>query len=1271
MKSEEEASEKDDAVTPQAHSDKWADALEKLSVEDRKRFDVTGIAERSPKDVLADVLEATEKKKRECMRHRWKITIKGRTIILRDVLEKITVWVNKFSAIGKAIAGVDPVTAGLPWAAVCFILQTGLNDVEIFGFVLQSVEGISNLLASTAIFEGLYLNATQPKLSVSDKLSENVISLYATVLQFLSELLHYYSQRTATRFIKSVAFSQSDFEAKYEPVKAAKQDVWELATLAEAEKTSWALESLDNMEETQRQQHQTLSELLANLEQPIDRINTQLDLIQDGLERESRIQILRSISAVPYATHHKAARKGRLEGSGRWLLNNKAFQAWRSDSTSSVLWLHGIPGSGKTKLASLVVDELPGSENMAYFYCMRNPAEPLRGQCNAVLASLVRQLASTSADSPLLSAVVNHYRDALDGMAGFDDFAWTSDESSAILLELLEDYPAVTLVFDAMDEVNPEDRQELMDILSELLREAPNLLKIFVSSRENYDIALHFEGSPNIYIDAQDNRGDIESFIDDRLTAAKLLRGRLPDTLRLKIADTLLEKAHGMFRWVDLQIQSLRPLKVAADIEARLGVLPATLEESYWDIYQDILSSGEHATDLAIFTFQWVMYAKGSIEARHFANFASCALSSDDLAQTFTETEIIDVCANLVVNRSGVLEFAHLSVREFLENLPKRSVELVVKATSHGRIAAACIKYIAVEQSKDPNGDLDDRADEPTDTAEEATDAEKEPKAAAEKPTITVEEPEETVEGSKESAEELQNATEDDDNNVPETPKDAPEDGQEPEDGLKENGGPKADEEATITITMPDKTMLEYASRYWPDHASESGSCRMEKPLQDLIRGLMMNDETKTVANCFKFWARTMRKNTTFPLRHWEDDQLKDACEAPANPIWLACFHGWLDVIEYLYGINYEDIGDARSLASYRGRGVSRSVSEDEKVMSPLLYAVATGNFPLAECLVNLASDVLQTKAQTHSHPLVRAAEDGEEKLFGLLLHKEHGGLDMETEALTGAAKTGKIEIFRICLDYNPELVPLSGRLIFFTACKNGHLEIVVFLLERGVNADEGACLTVAALHGHSAIVKELLRRKVGEMGKSKALIAAISNGDEPSINALRDSGAEKEPAAVLRATREDTPLTALRLIEYGFQVRGRWAKTGRAPLHYASLYGRDKVVAAILHAGAPVEVYDSQGQTPLHLAARRGNTECARVLLDHGADVLATDDQGQIPLDLAEDSNPASCEILIRERMEQLLETLTKAKNTRETTVLGTTDAAPEDASLAQIGQR
>ena len=53
---------------------------------------------------------------------------------------------------------------------------------------------------------------------------------------------------------------------------------------------------------------------------------------------------------MPYAKYHKENRRQVLEGTGQWLLRDPVFRMWKDNSASSLLWLHGIPGSGKSKL---------------------------------------------------------------------------------------------------------------------------------------------------------------------------------------------------------------------------------------------------------------------------------------------------------------------------------------------------------------------------------------------------------------------------------------------------------------------------------------------------------------------------------------------------------------------------------------------------------------------------------------------------------------------------------------------------------------------------------------------------------------------------------------------------------------------------------------------------------------------------------------------------------------------------------------------------------
>jgi hypothetical protein len=67
---------------------------------------------------------------------------------------------------------------------------------------------------------------------------------------------------------------------------------------------------------------------------------------QDGfltLDAESaRRQIFGWLSRTSHTTHHKAMGKDFLLGSGKWLLEKKEFIEWTKESSSSILWLHGI-----------------------------------------------------------------------------------------------------------------------------------------------------------------------------------------------------------------------------------------------------------------------------------------------------------------------------------------------------------------------------------------------------------------------------------------------------------------------------------------------------------------------------------------------------------------------------------------------------------------------------------------------------------------------------------------------------------------------------------------------------------------------------------------------------------------------------------------------------------------------------------------------------------------------------------------------------------------
>jgi hypothetical protein len=77
----------------------------------------------------------------------------------------------------------------------------------------------------------------------------------------------------------------------------------------------------------------------------------QTSILQKNQEAKLRDDVLNWISRSDYVRKHHTVRLPRVDGTGGWLLQHPKYVAWRDDeSSSNVLWCHGIQGSGKSIL---------------------------------------------------------------------------------------------------------------------------------------------------------------------------------------------------------------------------------------------------------------------------------------------------------------------------------------------------------------------------------------------------------------------------------------------------------------------------------------------------------------------------------------------------------------------------------------------------------------------------------------------------------------------------------------------------------------------------------------------------------------------------------------------------------------------------------------------------------------------------------------------------------------------------------------------------------
>jgi nucleoside-triphosphatase THEP1 len=266
------------------------------------------------------------------------------------------------------------------------------------------------------------------------------------------------------------------------------------------------------------------------------------------------------ISRIEYWKHHKIVFDDLHPGSGEWLLNKNEFESWESSTQTSVLWLHGIPGSGKSKLVSKVIDYLKpkykSNGTFAYFYCTRNPAEDERSRPKEVIRSILRQVGFTGTDPKVLKPALASLRTAKEEEAKEHGSEVVEPlnpkECVDTLIKILQGSTTV-IVIDAIDELKSEERHEFYKTLSRILNDVDQgVVRVFLSSRDDQDIVHQLSKHANVYISAADNQYDVEEFVKkevgEAISSGRLLGGRkaISDSLREQIISTLTGGAQGM-----------------------------------------------------------------------------------------------------------------------------------------------------------------------------------------------------------------------------------------------------------------------------------------------------------------------------------------------------------------------------------------------------------------------------------------------------------------------------------------------------------------------------------------------------------------------------------------------------------------------------------------------------------------------------------------------------------------------------------------------------
>jgi hypothetical protein len=251
------------------------------------------------------------------------------------------------------------------------------------------------------------------------------------------------------------------------------------------------------------------------------------------------------LSSPDPSTNFNRAREKCHPGTGSWVFEHPAFLDWQ-EGNRKFLWLHGIPGCGKTILSSIIINHLRSNQIDATFPTLMFFFDFTDASKQSV-ASLVRSL---TAQLYRLFQPCQDELNSLYSICGNGSSTASTDSLTETFLSMLHSASKVSIVIDALDEC--QTRQDLVRWIRDVCTSAPQKLYIIATSRRELQLESGIQSwaSEDCFIPLEKASvdPDINHFVRARLHARDhgFQRWHSRPSVLQEIEASLTHKAAGM-----------------------------------------------------------------------------------------------------------------------------------------------------------------------------------------------------------------------------------------------------------------------------------------------------------------------------------------------------------------------------------------------------------------------------------------------------------------------------------------------------------------------------------------------------------------------------------------------------------------------------------------------------------------------------------------------------------------------------------------------------
>lgn len=393
----------------------------------------------------------------------------------------------------------------------------------------------------------------------------------------------------------------------------------------------------------------------------------------------------------------KSIRKKRHADTCFWIEEEQAVRQYlRKDlDPPMVLWITGLPGSGKTYISAHLIDLLSKKTDYrtAFFFCKTQVEE--KRTVLSILRTWTWQL--VRGIPPQTAIQFNKYFEQGETL--------NNDHAMAIIEELHDQSSPLWLIVDGLDECLLDEQATFLNLCTTLTR----FCKIAIISRETPAISsgIHdaVDGSfSHVRVTEKATKIDIDRYLSHEVERMVRQSSTLGLDFQEKILTTLCSGAQGMFLWASMMANRLSDLCKHGDEDAVMKALaeyPRNVDDVYKRTMEDIIANKDPILQEKVHKIlQWIVCACRPLTITEL----DIAIRIDPAEPRgiptipivdFKDT-LMELCGPFldIDQRTGTVHFAHASVKDFLLVQELYTNFKIDPKVTQSNIARACLSYL-------------------------------------------------------------------------------------------------------------------------------------------------------------------------------------------------------------------------------------------------------------------------------------------------------------------------------------------------------------------------------------------------------------------------------------------------------------------------------------------------------------------------------------------------------------------------------------------------